>query len=125
MDRQVLISLETLKKYWMDMLPLSTVNEEQRQNQCLADVAQENADQNQKCRTIGSELRSKPSKVECHTSNQPRKDFPFSDNLTTLMFFVANDVINLRESQNPFFSENECHRLHLNLLQQSMFMELF
>ena len=36
--------LKRLKDSWMDMLPLSTMSEERRQNQYLADVAKENAD---------------------------------------------------------------------------------
>ena len=36
--------LKRLRDAWMDMIPLSTMSEEQRQNQYLADVAQENAD---------------------------------------------------------------------------------
>ena len=44
MDRQVFIALETLRDSWMGMLPMSTMIEERRQNQYLADVAQENAD---------------------------------------------------------------------------------
>ena len=36
--------LKFVKDSWMDMLPMSTVSEEQRQNQYLAGVAQENAD---------------------------------------------------------------------------------
>ena len=36
--------LKRLKDSWMDMLPMSTLSEEQIQNQYLADVAQENAD---------------------------------------------------------------------------------
>ena len=36
--------LKRLKDAWMDMLPLSTMSEEQRQNPYLADVTQENAE---------------------------------------------------------------------------------
>ena len=36
--------LKLLLDSWMDMLPMSTLSEEQRKNQHLADVAQENAD---------------------------------------------------------------------------------
>ena len=36
--------LKRLKDSWTDMLPMSTVSEEQRQNQYLADLAEENAD---------------------------------------------------------------------------------
>ena len=38
------LPLKRFKDSWMDMLPMSTLSEEQRQNQYLADVAQENAD---------------------------------------------------------------------------------
>ena len=36
--------LKRLKDSWMDMLPMSALSEEQRTNQYLADVAQENAE---------------------------------------------------------------------------------
>ena len=36
--------LKRLRDAWMDMLPLSTMSEERRQNQYLADVTQENAE---------------------------------------------------------------------------------
>ena len=36
--------LKRLEDSWMDMLPMSALTEEQRQNQCHADVAQENAE---------------------------------------------------------------------------------
>ena len=38
------VLLKRLKDSWMDTLPMSTLGEEQRQNEYLADVAQENAD---------------------------------------------------------------------------------
>ena len=65
-----------LKDSSMDMVPMSTLSEEQRQNQYLADVTQKNADrQNKKCRTFGSELTSDSRQMECYTSEQPRKAF--------------------------------------------------
>ena len=36
--------LKRLEDSWMDMLPMSALSEEQRQNQYLGDVAQENAE---------------------------------------------------------------------------------
>ena len=68
--------LTRLKNSWTDMPPMSTLSEEQRENQYLADVAQENADrQNKKCRTFGSELTSDSRQMECYTGEQPRKAF--------------------------------------------------
>ena len=43
-DRQVSLLLKRSRDAWMDMLPLSTMSEERRQNQYLADVTQENVD---------------------------------------------------------------------------------
>ena len=77
----------------MDMLPMSTLSEEQRQNQYLVDVAQENAD-----RQTGSMEPLDPNSQATRdrwnatqVSNHERL-FPFSDNLTTLMFIVASDL---------------------------------
>ena len=78
---------------WMDMLPMSTVSEEQRQNPYLADVAQEKADR----QTRSEELLDPNSQATrdrwnaTHVSNH-EKLFPFSDNLATLMFIVTSDL---------------------------------
>ena len=57
--------LKLLKDAWMDMLPMSSMNETRRQNQYHADVVRE----------LAAHVRL----------------FPFSDSLTTLMFIVASD----------------------------------
>ena len=85
--------LKRLKDSRMDMQPMSTLSEEQKQNQYPADVGQENADR----QTRSVELLEPNAQATrdrwnaTHVSNHERL-FPFSDNLTTLMFIVASDV---------------------------------
>ena len=75
------------------MLPLSAMSEEQRQNQYLADVAQETAEKTKKkCGSFGSERTSDSRQVVLRTSEQPRKVLSISGNLTTLMFIVVSDL---------------------------------
>ena len=69
--------LKRLEDSWMDMLQMSALTEEQRQNQYLADVAQENVDR----RTKSVELLDPNSQATrdrrnaCYTSEQPQKAF--------------------------------------------------
>ena len=51
--------LKRFKDSWMDMLPMSALNEEQRENQYLADAAQENAE-----RLARGEMASDPNTPE-------------------------------------------------------------
>ena len=85
--------LKRLKDSWMDMLPMCTLSEEQRQNQHFAEVAQENADRQRRSAEIldlnAQETRDRWNATQ--VSNHERH-FPFSDNLTTLMFIVASDL---------------------------------
>ena len=89
----------------MDMLPMSTLGEEERQNQYLADVAQEDAD-----RQTGSVELLDPNAQAIRerwnatqVSNHERL-FQLSDILTTLMFTVASDLSEAQRvnSQVPF-----------------------
>ena len=77
----------------MDVLPMSALSEEQRTNQYLADVAQENAE-----RLTRGETALDPNTPETRERwniaqvNIHEILFPFSDNLTTLIFIVASDL---------------------------------
>ena len=100
--------LKRLKDFWMDMLPMSTLSEEERQNLYLANVFQENAER----QTRNVELSNPNSRATRERWNaiqvsDHEKLFPFSDNLTTLMFIVASDPSEtqrkrVRDSQVPF-----------------------
>ena len=81
----------------MDMLPVSAMSQERSESRYLADVAQANVE------------RQTRNEEPLNPSTQATKDnwyatkvttrerlFPFSDNLTTLMFIVASE---LSESQ--------------------------
>ena len=83
--------LKRRRDAWMDMLPVSAMNQERRETQYLADVSQLNEERQKKCYCSGSEFARDQRPVARHTSDQPRKLFTFSDNLTTL-FIVANDL---------------------------------
>ena len=77
----------------MHMLPMSALSEEQRTNQYLADVAQENAERLTRSETAldpnapATRERRNAAQVRNHESL-----FSFSVNLTTLMFIVASDL---------------------------------
>ena len=103
--------LKRVRHAWMDTLPLSAMSEDQRLNKCLADVNQENVDfqrRNADILDLGApETRDRWNATQVSIHEQL---FPFSDNLTTLMFIVASD---LSESQRetyqfPFSPGNEC-----------------
>ena len=75
------------------MLPMAAVTDEQRKNQHLADVAQEEVE-----RPATGETAVDPNAPENrerwktpHVNNH-ESVFSFSDNLTTLMFIVASDL---------------------------------
>ena len=80
------------------MLPMSALSEEQRFNQYLADVAQEDPS------APATRERWNAAQVSNHESL-----FSFSDNLTTLMFIVASDL-----------SEAQSERLTSSLSLQGM-----
>ena len=85
--------LKRLKDSWMDVLPMSALTEGQRQNQYLADVAQENVE-----RLARGETALNPNAPENRERwnsaqvNNHESLLSFSDNLTTLMFIVASDL---------------------------------
>ena len=83
------------------------MSEERRQNQYLADVTQENAERQRRCAEVpdpnAPETRDKWHATQ--VSNH-EKLFPFSDNLTTLMFIVVSDLSEAQRenSQVPFLT---------------------
>ena len=108
-NRQVFIALETLKGC-LDMFPLSTMSEERRENQCLADVIQENAErQRRSAEVLDPNAQESRDRWNATQVSNREKPFPFSDNLTTLMFFVVSDL-----------SEAQRERLTSSLSPQGM-----
>ena len=107
--------LKRSRDAWMDMLPLSTMCEERRQNQYLADVTQENVERQRRSAEVldlnAPETRDKWYATE--VSNR-EKLCPSSDNLATLMFIVVSDLSEAKRETHkfPFSPGNECHCLH-------------
>ena len=90
---QISLSLQRLRDAWMDNLPMSALSEEQRRNQYLADVAQENAERLKRDETA-LDPNTPENRERWNTAqvNNHESLFSFSDNLTTLMFIVASDL---------------------------------
>ena len=77
----------------MDMLPRSAVSEEQRTNQYLSDVAQENVERLSRGETaLDPNTPENRGRRNTAQVNNHESLFSFSDNLTTLMFNVARDL---------------------------------
>ena len=95
----------------MNMLPMSTLSDEQRQHQYLTDVVQENADrQTRRAELLDSNSQATRDRWNAtHVSNHEIL-FPFSDHLTSLMFIVASD---LSEAQRE--RETETHKFPSSL----------
>ena len=85
--------LKRARDSWMDMLPLSSMTEQQRQAQCLADMTRLNAE-----RRGRSEAALDPdlpaNRDNCCATHLAAHDrpFPFSGNLATWMFNVGSDL---------------------------------
>ena len=81
------LSLQRKRDAWMDKLQMSSMSEEQRQGQCLADVAQENAEKLTRSETA-SDPNTPENRERWNTAqvNHHESLFPFSDNLMTLMY---------------------------------------
>ena len=93
------------------------MSEERRQNQYLADVTQENVDrQTRSVDLLDPNSQATRDKWNATQVSNHEKLFPFSDNLTTLMFIVVSDLSEVqRESErdSPVPSPwNECHFIH-------------
>ena len=112
----------------MDMLPVSTMSEERRQSQYLADVTQLNVKRQRRNAAVldPNSQETRDYWYAIQVTNHERL-IPFSDNLTTLMFIVVSD---LSEAQR------ETHKFPLSLqgmnvtaytfeAVQTVFVELF
>ena len=91
------------------MLPMSALTEGQRQNQYLADVAQENAERQTRSETtLDPNAQVTRDRWNAAQVSNHERLFPLSGNLTTLMSIVASDLSEEREkererdSQFPF-----------------------
>ena len=77
----------------MDMLPMSTLSEEQRQNLHLADVAQKDADgQTRSVELFDPNAQATRDRWNATQVSNHERLFPFSDNFTTLVFTIALDL---------------------------------
>ena len=85
--------LRRLRDAWMDMLPVSTMSDERRENQHLADVTQLN-EERQRRNATALHQNSQETRDHWHATQVANHErlFPFSDNLKTLMFTVASDL---------------------------------
>ena len=111
--------LKRLKDAWMDMLPMSSMNETRRQTQYQADEERENEDRRSRNHELldpeapGTRQGWNATQVTTHEAL-----FPFSDNLTTLMLIVASDLSEAqRETLTSSLSFGEWNLL-LILLKQ-------
>ena len=84
--------LKNTNHSWMDMSPLSSMTEQQRENQYQADMTQFDNERRNRNETAGTRDNWSATHVATHGSL-----FPFSDNLTTLIFIVASDVNEAKE----------------------------
>ena len=107
--------LKRLKDAWTDMLLVSNMSEERKQNQYLADVTPLN-EERQSRNAAALDQNSQETRDHWHAiqvTNHERP-FPFSENLTTLMFMVASNLSDVQRETHkfPFSPGNECHWLH-------------
>ena len=81
------------------------MSEEQRQNQYLTDVAQENAERQIRSVEIWDpNAQATRDRWNATEVSNHEKLFPFSDNLTTLVFIVVSDLSKAqRETHNFLF----------------------
>ena len=102
--------LKRFRDAWMDMLPLSTMSEERRQNQSLPDVTQENVErQRRSAEVLDPTAPETWDKWYATQVSNHEKLFQPGDTLTTLMLTVASDLSETqkereRDSQVPFLS---------------------
>ena len=101
--------LKRLRDAWMDMLPLSIMSEERRQNQYLTDVAQENAErQTRGVNILDPNAQATRDRWNATEVSNHEKLFQFSDNLTTLIFLVVSDLSEAQRETHKFLSLREC-----------------
>ena len=107
--------LKRLRDASMDMLPMSAMSEERRRNQYLADVTQESEErQRRNVDTLDPDAQETRDRWNATQVTTHERSFPFSDNLTTLMFIAASDLSEAQRETHkfPFSQGNECHCLH-------------
>ena len=119
------LMLKRMKDSWMDMLPMSTLSTEQRQNQYLADVAQVNADrQTRNVELLNPNAQATRDRWNATQVSNHERLLPFSDDMTTLMFIVASDLSTAQREREthkfPFSSGKECHHLHFVLCAEKL-----
>ena len=95
--------LKRSRDAWMDMLPVSAMSQERRETQHRDDVTQLN-EQIQGRNATALELNSQETRDHWYAKQvaNHKRLFPFSDNLTTLMFIVISVKPKERDSQVPF-----------------------
>ena len=84
--------LKRLKDAWMDMQPTSFMGETRRQSQYHADVGRENEERRRSQELLNPDLHEARERWNGTQMASHEALFPFFDNLTTLMFVVANDL---------------------------------
>ena len=73
--------LKRLRDAWMDMLPMSAVSENQRRNQNLADVNQENEERPRRnADTLDPNAQETRDRWNATEVSTHEKSFPFSEN---------------------------------------------
>ena len=92
--------LKRLKNAWMDMWPISAMSQEQRETQYRADVDQLNEDGRVRG-LIALDPTSQATRDHWHQTQvaNNERSFPYSDNLTTLMFIVASDLSEIQRER--------------------------
>ena len=87
------LHLKRLRDAWMDMLPMSAMSGERRRNQYPADVTQESEErQRRNVDTLDPDTQETRDRWNATQVTTHERSFPFSENLTTLMFVVASDL---------------------------------
>ena len=87
----------------MDVLPMSALSEEQRTNQYLADVAQENAERLTRGETaLDPDTPENRERWNTAQVNKHVSLFPLGDDLITLMFVVASDLSEAQRETHKF-----------------------
>ena len=112
----------------MDMLPLSSMTEQQREAQYQADLIQVNAERTAREQPVldTTDQETRENWYDTHVASHGRL-FPFGDNLTTLLFIVGSDLneakrARLTSSLSVFNITVTAYTLHT---VQTVFVELF
>ena len=85
--------LKRVKDSWMDMLPLSSMTERQRESQHQADIARVNVERTGR-NQLALDTNAQETMDNWHATHAATHGslFPLSDDLTTLMFIVGSDL---------------------------------